>query len=131
MASVNNNIRLLEKALDFSSLKMKVIGKNIANATTVGYRRKDVEFVNVFDDENNKLKIDDSRHIPSGDSALTSESELRVVDDPDSDKVSGFNNVDIDKEMAELAENNIMFRFAARRMNQYFRDLQAVIKGGR
>jgi flagellar basal-body rod protein FlgB len=121
----------LEKVLDYSALKQKVIGKNIANATTVGYKREDVEFVNVFDEANNKLKVDNARHIKSGDKVITPESELVVVQDKDTEKVSGFNNVDIDKEMAELAENNVMFKFAARRMNMYFRDLQAVIKGGR
>ncbi len=128
---MSNNIRILEKVLDYSSLKQKVIGENIANATTVGYKRKDVDFVNVFDEANNKLKVDNQRHIKSGDKALTANSEIVVVEDKSNENVSGFNNVDIDKEMAELAENNIMFRFAARRMNQYFRDLQAVIKGGR
>ncbi len=127
----NNNIKLLEKVLDYSALKQKVIGQNIANATTVGYKRKDVEFENVMDEVNNRLKVDNSRHIKSGDNVISEGSELRVVDDPSKENVSGFNNVDIDKEMAELAENNIMFRFAARRMNQYFRDLQAVIRGGR
>ncbi len=128
---MSNNIKLLEKVLDYSALKQKVIGENIANVTTVGYKRKDVDFVNVFDEVNNKLKVDNSKHIKSGDKVLSEKSDLIVIEDKNQENVSGFNNVDIDKEMAELAENNIMFKFAARRMNQYFRDLQAVIKGGR
>ncbi len=126
-----NNIKLLEKALDFSALKQKVIASNIANVTTVGYKRKDVDFVNIFDTVNNKLKVDNPRHIESGDKVLSEGSELVVVEDKSKEMVSGFNNVDIDKEMADLAQNNMMFKFAARRMKQYFDDLQAVIKGGR
>ncbi len=128
---MSNNIKLLEKVLDYSALKQRVIGENIANVTTVGYKRKDVDFVNVFDEVNNKLKVDNGKHIKSGEKVLSEKSDLVVVEDKNQENVSGFNNVDIDKEMAELAENNIMFKFAARRMNQYFRDLQAVIKGGR
>ena len=44
--------------------------------------------------------------------------------------LSGINNVDIDKEMADLAENSIMYKFAAKKLQTYFRTLQEVIKGG-
>ena len=128
---MSNNINLLGKVLDYSALKQKVIGKNIANATTVGYKREDVEFDNVFDSVNNKLKISEKKHIPSGDHVISPNSEIKVVEEGGKENVSGFNNVDINQEMAELAQNNLMFRFSAKRMTQYFQDMQAVIRGGK
>ena len=67
----------------------------------------------------------------NGSHAINDDSELKIVEDGDAGNVSGFNNVDIDQEMAELAENNIMFRFSSKRMTQYFQDMQSVIRGGR
>ena len=43
---------------------------------------------------------------------------------------SGVNNVDIDKEMSDLAENSLSFKFASRRIGDYFKLIQEVIKGG-
>jgi flagellar basal-body rod protein FlgB len=128
---MSNNIKLLEKVLDYSALKQKVIGKNIANATTVGYKREDVDFQNVLSSVNNNLKTSEPQHIMNGSHAITGNSELKVVEEDDTENVSGFNNVDIDREMAELAENNLMFRFSSKRMTQYFQDMQSVIRGGR
>ncbi len=128
---MSNNINLLYKVLDYSALKQKVIGKNIANATTVGYKREDVDFDNVFDSVNNKLELTEKRHIPGGDHAISANSELKIVENGGTENVSGFNNVDINQEMAELAKNNLMFRFASKRMAQYFQDMQFVIRGGK
>ena len=39
--------KLMEKVLDYTSLKNKVISKNIANSNTLNYKREDVEnFIN-------------------------------------------------------------------------------------
>ena len=38
--------------------------------------------------------------------------------------------MDIDQEMSELAANSIQFRFASRKIGDYYRNLQNVIKGG-
>lgn len=41
------------------------------------------------------------------------------------------NNVDIDKEMAELAKNQIYYRGLVNRINGKFSGVQTVIRGGR
>jgi hypothetical protein len=43
---------------------------------------------------------------------------------------SGINNVNIEKEMSELAENTLRYKFASRKVGDYYRTLQKVIKGG-
>ncbi len=129
---MSNNINLLAKTLDYSSLQQKVIGKNIANVTTVGYQREEVSFRNELQNASgNKLKVTNSRHIMNGEEVLGEGSDLIVTQDKSKEMVSGFNNVDIDQEMANLAKNNIMFRFASKRLNGIFQDLQMVIRGGR
>jgi len=121
--------KLLEKVLDYTSLKNKVISKNIANANTLNYKRKDVEFNSVLDGERNAIKATNPKHI--GFSQNLESAEMRIIEDENAENKSGVNNVDVDKEMAEMAKNSIMFKFASRKMNSYYKTLQSVIKGGR
>ncbi len=114
--------RVLENVLDYTALKQKVIGQNIANSETIGYKRRDVEFKDLFNKGINE---------PLPLKGANDKSKLRIVIDESNDNISGFNNVDVNREMAELAENTIMFKFAAKKINAYFRSLQSVIKGGR
>lgn len=114
--------KVLENVLDYSALKQKVIAQNIANSETIGYKRRDVEFKDLFNKGiNEPLQL----------KGATNKSKLKIVIDESSENISGFNNVDVNREMAELAENTIMFKFSAKKINAYFKSLQSVIKGGR
>lgn len=121
------NIKNLENYISYCALKNKVISKNIANIGTEDYQRQDVSFKNVLN--NNiaaPMKMTQSRHL--SDSPLTQSSEILV--DKNTDEFTGINNVDVDMEMAEMAENTIRFKFAARKLSSYYKNLQSVIKGG-
>ncbi len=120
------NIKLLENFIDYTSLRNKVISKNIANIGTSGYKREDVEFKDVFTEHLSTLKKTDSRHI----SVTPETNQTEITEDNSQDMVSGINNVNIDEEMAELAKNTIQFKLASNRIGDYFRILQTVINGG-
>ena len=124
------NHKLLAKLLDYSTVKQKVLSKNIANIGTSGYQREDVKFNKVLNDSiTSSLKATSSRHIGFSKVSMQSGSEFEIVKDESTEKTSGINNVDIDQEMAELAKNNLTFRFAARKLSGYYRTMQKVIKG--
>ena len=126
-----SNVELLKNLLDYTALKQKVISKNIANSGTIGYKRKDLEFKDFLEDNlNSTVRKTSSKHLSMNVIEKPGESKFTVIDDESSVSSSGVNNVDIDKEMAEMAENSIMFRFAARKLNGYYRTMQKVIKGG-
>jgi len=127
--STSSNIRLLENLLDYTSVKNKVISKNISNIGTEGYQREDVKF-NALLNENlsNQMKVTESQHF--GSQKIAQDSEFNIVNDDDGQIYSGVNNVDIDKEMSNLAENSLSFKFASRRIGDYFKLIQEVIKGG-
>ena len=127
---ISNN-KLLEKLLDYTSLKQKVISKNIANAGTIGYQRRDIKF-NEFLEENIKssVKKTDSKHISMTTIERPQASKFKIIDDKEAIDKSGMNNVDIDKEMAEMAENTLMFKLAARKLSGYYKTMQKVIRGG-
>ncbi len=112
--------KVLERLLDYSALKQKVIGQNIANSETIGYKRRDVEFKKLLNEGIQSISGSKNNH-----------SEFKIVEDESLENLSGINNVDVNKEMADLAQNQIMFKFAAKKLNGYYRNLQNVIRGGK
>lgn len=123
------NIKLLENYLSFCAERNKVINKNIANVGTKDYQREDIAFKDLLQDKiSSSLKTTNEKHF--GINNQDSAGEFSVTEDKNTDMVSGVNNVDIDSEMADLAENSIKFKFAAKKVGNYYRDLQAAIKSG-
>lgn len=118
---------VLEKLLHYSTVRQKVISKNIANVNTEYYQREEVRFEDELDEAfKTPFKQTNERHIP----LEKNSEEYEVIKDNDFSENNGVNNVDIQKEMVDMAENSILFRFGARKMSSYFQTLQDVIKGG-
>ncbi|MHB1687309.1 MAG: flagellar basal body rod protein FlgB [Ignavibacteriaceae bacterium] len=123
-----STIKLLEDFAGYCAVKNKVIAKNIANIGTENYRRQDVVFKDVLNENmNSLLKTSGGKYAEDISSASTPKYE--IITDNSQDKVSGVNNVDIDKEMADLAENNLNFSFAAKKIGDYYKTIDSVIQG--
>ena len=131
------NIPLLGKALDAYTLRQKVIASNIANISTVGYRSQTVTFEDELSGAMQGSSIAGSqtneRHIPIGIpspmDATPQVTDANTGMDAITNRASGVNDVDIDNEMAELAKDQIHFRFAARMITDVFRGIQKSIRG--
>ncbi len=130
-------IPLLEKALDAYSLRQRVLASNIANITTIGYKRMDVNFEEELrkslSDEFIKGVRTNERHFQIGAKEINEVRAEIVQDEPafNSDPLaSGVNNVDIDYEMVELAKNQIRYKLAVKLIGESFRGIQKAIKGG-
>lgn len=123
------SLKALEKLLDYSAAKQKVINKNIANVATAGYQREELKFDEVLSQNmSSGMKVTEAKHIQPN---INTPDGYRIEKDNSGENMSGYNNVDINKEMADLAENQLMFKFAARKITMHFRKMQDVIKGGR
>jgi flagellar basal-body rod protein FlgB len=119
----------LENAIGYASQKQKVISDNIANVDTPNYKAKDVSFKNVLNDAVNSqfsTKRTDPRHF----SFDTSEEPYVITNQANVDYNSNGNSVDIDKEMSNMATNQIYYNTLVSRMSDQFKTLQMVIKGG-
>jgi flagellar basal-body rod protein FlgB len=124
----SSGIKSLEKFIDYCSTKNKVISKNIANIGTENYKRQDVDFKSILSDNMmGQMKATNPKHLKL---IQNDKPGFEINKDNSLDNVSGVNNVDIDQEMSELAANSIQFRFASRKIGDYYRNLQNVIKGG-
>ncbi|GAB4141505.1 MAG: flagellar basal body rod protein FlgB [Ignavibacteriales bacterium] len=125
------NIKKLESYLNYLTARNKVISENIANVGTQNYHRKDLAFKEILNTEvKGLIKTSNSRHIGAAENDDSGNLKFEVVVDKNSDNASGVNNVDIEKEMASLAENTINFKMTSRKLNSYYRTLREVIKGG-
>jgi len=111
------SIPVASKGLDAYTHRGRAIANNIANVSTPGYRRIEVSFEDqlrkALDKELNLAgKRTDNNHFFLGRKEIDHiKSEgYRVEDQTNPGEI---NNVDIDIEMAKLAENEIAFNFAA------------------
>ena len=125
------NINLLQNYIGHLSTKNKVVSQNIANIGTEGYVRQNVKFQDALANEiSSNVKKTNSNHID-----LSSPSDLgldnKIFLDKSKEPNGGVNNVDIETEMAELAENAINFKFASKKIAGHYQQLREVINGGR
>ncbi|SFA77762.1 flagellar basal-body rod protein FlgB [Lentibacillus halodurans] len=131
MELFTGSFQTLEHSLKYASAKNRAISNNIANVDTPGYKAKDVEFKNVLNNELNasfNAKRTDSKHLPFD--RLNADQSLQTVSRQNTEYNHNGNNVDVDKEMAELAKNQIYYQALVDRMNGKFSSLKTVIGGG-
>lgn len=117
-----------KKFLDLSSFRHKLIGGNVANVSTPGYKSRDIDFQAEFSrltKQSGRLVgvITDPGHIPTG---------SHEAKPPDVDEVKveegSMNSVDIDKEIANLAQNELLFTVGASLLQRKFEELRKVIQ---
>lgn len=126
-----SSIKLLQNLLDYCSVKNNVIAKNISNIGTENYKREDVVFKDLLDENvNSFIKTSNERHLNTLRINDSNDSKFEHIYDNSSDMDSGVNNVNIEREMSELAENTLRFKFASKKVGDYYRNIQSVIKGG-
>lgn len=126
LADKTNNY--LNQALDYSSLRQKVIADNIANVDTPNFKRTDVSFDAFFENSKAKLALAQTNqgHVPAKNflehSSLFTTANTRT-------RVDG-NNVDIEFEMAKLASNSLYYETAAQLLSNRFQMLSKIIEQG-
>lgn len=126
----NTSLPLYRNALDAYAARHRAIASNIANAETVGYKARKVNFEERLKEAmgrvNEPMQFTDEKHIPSpGDPA--SVRPLVVEDDP-SVNSSGVNGVDVEREMTRLATNQINYEFAVDRVKGLFTKISELSK---
>jgi len=121
-------VKILQNLLDYCSVKNKVIAKNIANIGTENYKREDVEFKDILaDNVNSLLKTSNERHITGINSESSSHPQFKFIENQSNEMDSGINNVNIEKEMSDLAENTLRFKFASKKVSEYYKVIQNVL----
>ncbi len=127
-------LSLMERALDYASKRQDALADNVANIDTPGYQRKDASFSDVLaaastdqDDAGAPLTglQSDPRDIPIGPNAA---GPIQVVTDHSGAMRQDGNNIDMDAEMAKLAQNQVYYQTLTEIVSRQFSDLKYVIQ---
>ena len=127
----------LMKSMDAYSLRQTVLSNNIANAMTPGFRAQRVS----FEEEYRRSLASDPTNLRG---TRTHERHIRIpnITNPTIDQVrphvefrenrmndSGLNNVDIDQEMAEMAENSLRYEMSTKLTKKRIANIRSAIRG--
>ena len=119
----------LNRSLDVRTARHRVLSSNVANAETPNYAPKDLPFQKILERSVEgssaiPLRKTHPRHFPEPVS-LTSDWTGEVESQP------GGEGVNIDQEMAKLAENNLMFQAGVQALVKKIEALKMTISEGR
>ena len=130
----DKNMTALERSLNYRAMNQKLIVSNIANMDTPNYKA----FKMMVDEKMQSASKDNSQlsmtrtqisHMDITGNATDLGNVERVESNPLSLRGDG-NTVELDTEMANLAENTLMYNTATRIISNKFKLLRDVIKGG-
>ncbi|TFE02752.1 flagellar basal body rod protein FlgB [Jeotgalibacillus salarius] len=124
----SGTINNLERGLDYSAVKQKVIANNVANVDTPGYKSKDVNFKTMLQDEIEMTSNRRNAHPLHFDLSVGQDGGTGISQRSYSVRENG-NGVDVDKEMADLATNQIYYNSLIERIGGKFGSLKSVIRG--
>ena len=119
-----NYINVLNKTANASWKRNEVISNNIANVNTPGYKRKDVQFQSYLQ---TALMGDDSLDSRVADADLNRLDATVYTDYNNMSYRLDGNNVDIDTESSNLAENQIFYQSILESMTQEFTRIKTVL----
>lgn len=134
MKLFDNKFTILEKGLDAYSIRSRALANNIANVNTPKYKREDIQFEELLSEAlgENSPKIEgnktDAMHMEINSVPKLDSLEPNFIKDKKTFMRNDKNNVDIEKEQAEFAKNNIRYQFASNRISSNFTLLKSVIK---
>ncbi len=124
MELFDSTIKALDAALGESSLRQQVISNNIANINTPNFRRSEVGF-----DGELERALSNSE-AGAGTRAFEGLQPHVTADQRTTLRADG-NNVDVDMEMADLAENNVRYNALVQLAGKQMEMLRYVISDGR
>jgi flagellar basal-body rod protein FlgB len=112
----DKTMKLLEGMIDVAAYRQKVLTSNIANADTPGYKAKDISFQKELD------KFKGVTEFKSGNRSYDVYEPVTTLPNKDG------NTVNIDIEMAKVAENKLIYSTATQLMSMKIRMLKDVLK---
>ncbi len=112
----------LATALNFREMRQEVLSSNVANANTPGYKSLRLDFEDALAraldvDGSRSMKGSESRHYNVGGGGFGS-LQPEIYEDPNGVVSENGNTVDVEAEMAKMAENKLMFDTTVQLLNK-------------
>ena len=130
------SLDLAARALNLRAQRHEMIVSNLANADTPGFKAFDLMVEASMQQQNESgnhmgMKRTHPGHLPSA-RANEPTSAPQIVRLPEQDNLRGDGNtVDMDREMASLSSNQLLYRASAQIVAKDFQLLKNVITGGK
>jgi flagellar basal-body rod protein FlgB len=115
--------KTLDLALGAAGKRQEMLSNNLANVNTPGYKRLDVDFDGMLSKAVDAANAGDSSALDALKPDVTTDASVAVRADG--------NSVDVDQEMAYLAENNIRYNALVQIAQKNLQSLTYVISDGR
>ena len=109
----DKTLKALTTALGFREMRQELISSNVANANTPGFKAKKMDFEEALAraldvDGQMQMGVTDGRHHNVGNGGFNN-LEPEIYDDPNGVVSENGNTVDVEAEMAKMAENKLMY----------------------
>jgi len=126
-SNVYDYINVLDKAADASWRRQELITNNIANQDTPGYKRQELDFEGLLQQElrNSRYNSIDSK---VSNLKINRLNPRQYTDYGDFSYRLDENNVDPEQEQVYLAENQLKYEGLTASLTQEFANLQAVMR---
>ncbi|WP_319548126.1 flagellar basal body rod protein FlgB [Desulfogranum marinum] len=133
LQQLDSTSQMLQKVLDLRAKNQQVIGSNIANAETPGYKAKSLEFEDqlksAMSGAQNGPVTTHPNHIPLQSTNLA-QIEGTMTTTTDNTGIGDENSVSVDQEMVKLSENQILYETAVTMLKKKLSLLKYTINGG-
>ena len=120
------NYNLLRNALTASSIRQEIISSNISNVNTENYKVGQVQFESLLSQSKNSLRMKQTNELHIGFDDLSQIDPVVTKKTGTAVKENG-NNVDIDMEMTNQAQNSLYYNALVTQMNAKLRLLNTAI----
>ncbi|MNC06020.1 Flagellar basal body rod protein FlgB [compost metagenome] len=123
----------LQGGLDAATKRQSVLANNVANADTPNFKRSDVNFESFLQQQESGLKstlnakVTDSRHFQFGTGTIVPTAVVST--DETTSMNNNDNNVDMDREQALSAENQLRYNSYVSQLNSQITMMRTVVEG--
>ncbi|WP_151735136.1 flagellar basal body rod protein FlgB [Paenibacillus tengchongensis] len=123
----------LQAGLNAANIRQEVLSNNVANADTPNFKRSEVAFESLLKQQESGIqstlgaKVTDTRHFKFGTS--TAMTGPVVSTDATTSMNNNGNNVDMDREMALSAENQLRYSSYIQQLNSQITMMRTAIEG--
>jgi len=132
-ALFDKHITLLHKSLDFRTQRNNLLAANVANVETPGYKAKDLVFEKALGEamhqnEPGPLNVTNPRHLNGRTPTPLEAVKAQSIETGNPVGSADGNTVDLEREMAKLAENQVAYAAMTRMISHKFHLLKTAMQ---
>ncbi|GAB4016632.1 MAG: flagellar basal body rod protein FlgB [Bdellovibrio sp.] len=118
----DKTIKALATSLKFRQMRQEILSSNVANAETPGYKAKRIDFEEALSraldvDGALSMQTSDDRHFDVGSGGF-SNLQPEIYEDPNGIVSENGNTVDVEQELARMAENKLLYDASVQLLNK-------------